>query len=124
MDYRVTLDNDTPRLLGAVVLAALGIWAVWRIKRQRPRPWSFLIGSLVLGIALCIPMVLWRWTDGQCGWLTGFPLVIERVQTSCIDVVSSTGISVPLAIVDAALAIGLGSSVALGALRVSGKRAW
>jgi hypothetical protein len=118
MEYTVIFHNDTPRVLTAVALGALGAWGVWRLA-QRPLRSLFLALGVVLGGALCIPMVFGRWSVGPCGWVTGFPLLSKRTLTACIDVIDSTGAHLPLALVDAGLAFGLGFGISAAARQLS-----
>jgi hypothetical protein len=63
--------------------------------------------------------------DGPCGTVRGVPLIVERMQSACIDVVDSTGVSIPLALLNSLVAVGLAHVIVLGVLqlkRTSGQR--
>jgi hypothetical protein len=118
MSYTVALHNGTGHCLAALLLLVVGAWAarrVYTIARLSP---AILVGVLALSAVISGGMLLWARADGPCGTVRGLPLIVERVQTACIDVITSTGVSLPLAVVDSLVAIGLAHVMLLGVLQL------
>ena len=118
MDYSVELHNGAAQYLGALLLFLLGVWACRRVyKLARASP-AILSGALVLSVLMSIWMLVRSRADGPCGTVRGVPLIIERNQSACTDVIASTGMSIPLAILNALLAVGLAHVILLGVLQL------
>ena len=118
MTYSVALHNRTEHYLGALVLVVVGVWAVRQVyKTARVSP-AILLGVFALSTVISASVLLWARPDGPCGTVRGLPLIIERTQSGCIDVISSTGVSLPLAVMDALVVIGVVHVVVLGVLQL------
>jgi hypothetical protein len=123
MDYSAGLHNGAGQYVAALVLFALGVGALWRVyKLARPGS-AILSAALVLSGLLALGMILWSRADGPCDTVRGVPLIVERVQSACTDVIVSTGVSLPMAVLNALVAVGLAHVILLGVLTLRRARA-
>jgi hypothetical protein len=118
MSYSVAMHNTTGHYVTALALLLVGGWAIAKVYREPRLRFAKLLWALGLSVAMSTSM-LWERPDGPCGIVRGVPLIVERVQSACIDVIWSTGLSVPSAAIDSLVAIGLAHVVVLGVLRLA-----